>query len=520
MPNIQGYEDQVEPFSPIETERASSQAGQGLENLGQGIQNLGKGVTTFEEHKDIAQSAAQTSDIQVKYQTQIKNLTHSMNDDQKHEFLQGVQNDLQNLQNNVSTGTGQDFTAKQSRLTMDSVSVALAAKNASLYGQEIGQGITTAANNQSHLVAMDTGPTQYKNSIQSLDALNVSDASQPFVERAKSMVAQNRVQAIMKNDPDQADKLLASGDLDGELNETQKNQLSNQINAWRTAQDRIATKATGNVKDALIDADKTNFLKSLYVDHTATIDSVMAYKNASPDDKVKMIHEMGNFASGGGVTTDIPTYMNIKEGILKGTVNSNADIQGQSFDVNGVQKVAGKGTLELQKLLKNRLTPEGESESSLKSATLAIAKKELTGGGLVPDPQGLRQYYQFSQDMEKTLQTGVQNGKPIALQLTQSINGKPNPDWVGSSIGSYRRSVQDVAQSTVSQVQGQPQARPVVVDNGPNQIGLPQGAPPTGQVKPSFTPPAMTRMINAKGENVQVPTGRVQDALKAKWKLR
>lgn len=142
-------------------------------------------------------------------------------------------------------------------------------------------------------------------------------------------------------------------------------------------------------------------------------------------------------------------------------------IKGEITDPDTIWDYVGKGVSfndvrRLQDVAKGKGGPLGEARNNF----LKMAKSQITSTTLgVTDPEGDKQYYNFTQEFQQTVKDKAKNG--VALSELLDPNSR---EYLGSLVTKYKRSPQDRMKATADMVrQSASAAQPSKMPRQPNE---------------------------------------------------
>lgn len=499
MPRINDYNLQTSAPGVAEQTRANVEdtgnVGTALRNAGSEIETAGVQLERRAGQADVANQAAHLSNTRAglteELQTRVQNassddITGKNPDGSDGQSMTDKYSDYVDEQFDKmpepTTRAGREFAQRQRAGLKQHLVDSMSRQQVALAGANAVRTVQTTTSTNANLLEAD--PQGFQLSVEQHDAYvdsMVATRGLPANRAAElkqwghQQLAEGAARGYIKADPETGKAILDSGMFDQQLTRPQKDSLSQFADAQikgKDVEERRQQKEIKEAAQAVVDTKMAHYTSSLYTPGAKVEPLSKVLNDPAFKDNPSAMREL------------IAIYDRHNNDALKGNPARFTQLLSQIHDSNNPHPVTqqqlfgevGNGGLSIQQrnLLSKEIdkTPEGQAGKALKAGFMSEAKGVIMGKdaiGMV-DPNGPARMRDFQVEALQALQKGTEQGKTMPQLLSPSINGKPNPDYIGGIIDKYRQTPGQRMQSIANARRGAP--APAAAP------GTPAGAPP------------------------------------------
>lgn len=517
MPRINDYNLQTSAPGVAQQTRANVEdtgnAGTALRNAGSEVENAGVLLERRAGQADVANQAAHLSNTRAglteELQTRVQNASPADIEGKNPDGSDG-----QSMSDKYSdyideqfdkmpaptTRAGREFAERQREAlkqhlvnTMGRQQVALVGANAVRTTQNT---VSTTAN------SLESDPQGFKLALEAhaayVDSM-VATGGLPAARAAElkqwgnQQLAEGAAHGYIKADPETGKQLVESGIFDQYLTRAQKDSVSGFADRQITGREVEARRQEKAAKDAATEVVNTrmaHYTSSLYT------------PGAHAEPLSKVLNDPAFRNNPQAMRDLISIYDRHNNDQLKGNPARFTQLLSQIHDSNNPHPVTqqqlfgevGNGGISIQQrnLLSKEIdkTPEGQAGKALKANFMAELKGVTMGKDAIgmQDPNGAARFRDAQVDALQAIQKGTEQGKTLTQLLTSTINGKPNPDYIGGLKDKYYQTPGQRMQAIANARRAVPGV-PAAVPDGSVRVRAPDGREGTYKGTP---PPGWT----------------------------
>jgi hypothetical protein len=503
MPRIQDYNLQTSAPGVAEQTRANVEdtgnVGTALRNAGSEVENAGVLLDRRAGQADVANQAAHLSNTRAglteELQTRVQNASPDditgINPDgspgrsMTEKYSDYVDEQFDRMPE-PTTRAGREFAQRQRAALKQHLVDSMSRQQGALAGVNAVRTVQTTTNTNANSLEQD--PQGFKLAVEAHDAYvdsMVATGGLPASRAAElkqwghQQLAEGAARGYVHADPETGKQLVESGMFDSQLTRPQKDALLQYADSQIKAKDVDARRQTRELKEAaqeVVNTRMAHYTQSLYT------------PGAKPEPLSKVLNDPAFKNNPTAMREMISIYDRHNNDALKGNPARFTQLLSQIHDPNNPHPVTqqqlfgevGNGGLSIQQrnLLSKEIdkTPEGQAGKALKAGFMSEAKGVIIGKdaiGMV-DPNGPARMRDFQVEALQAIQKGTEQGKTMPQLLSPTLNGKPNPDYIGGMIDKYRQTPGQRMQAIAAARRGAPGA--------PAAAPAP-AAPPPGSVR-------------------------------------
>lgn len=476
MPKIQDYNQQTNAAGPSDQRAANIEdtgnTGQAIERLGEQVGSLQETIQKKNAQREVTDISEKLSKIRADQTNKLTQTLQSATPEQisggtpqgapgsksiSDTFLDDFDKQLSTVGESVSSEAGKEFFKRNSAEMRGHFQTAAFHGQAELSGaQAVASYKTTIQNNSTALM---NDPSQFDNVMATHDDLIKSmvaqglpaDKAPALKEFGDMQLANGAARGLMQIDPELAKRNIEEGRFDKYLTGDDKYKLLGEAKMFISAQETEKTrqkKQDKEVAEERMNKAQDSMLTRVYSNSLTTKDILN-----SPDldfaAKKDMLHVLDQH-SRDKLKSDPEIFSS-----TLARIHAPEGDPTKITDPNEITRMSGLSLTDMTKLRNEvKKTPDGQIESTLKKSFMDLAKKQLTNSNPltgIKDPTGDQNFQSFQSDFlnEYTMQRA--KGKTANELLSPTINGKPNPDYMGSKLQAYVKTPQQVMQELSQQ---------------------------------------------------------------------